>query len=161
MLVLASGANPLTYSNQVNSYTIVTNATPLGTGFTNNLVQPGDQSYYTFTGVAGQRIFIDSLISTYSSMNMSVFAPDGAYLGAVNVSYDFGPITLPISGTYSLQVDGSGDTVGPFSAQILDINAQSELPLNTDLVGRWCPMRPRSISCPAQPVNGSISTPKG
>jgi large repetitive protein len=139
VLALTSGSNPLTYSNQVNTYTIVTNTTALGTVFTNNLFQPGDQVYYTFTGAAGQRIYIDSLLSTYSSMNMSLFAPDGAYLGTMNASYDFGPLTLPISGTYYVQYDGNSDTIGPISAQILDIDSQPTLPLNTDLVGTLAP----------------------
>ena len=139
VLVLANGANPLTYSNQVNSYTVVTNAVSLGTVLTNNLVQPGDQVYNAFNGSAGQRIYIDSLISTYSSIQTYLYSPDGVLLGSANASSDFGPITLPISGTYYLQFDGNSDTVGAISAQILDIDAQPALPLNTDLVGSLSP----------------------
>ncbi len=140
VLVLENnGVNVITYSNQVNTFTLNTNALSLGVTVTNNLVQPGDQQFYTFNGSAGQRIYIDSLTGVYGSISMYLYSPAGVSIGSANLVSDLGPVTLPISGTYSLQIYGSGHTVGAISLRILDLNAQSELPLNSDLVGTLSP----------------------
>jgi predicted secreted protein len=140
VLVLQNnGVNVITYSNQVNTFTLNTNALSFGVTVTNNLVQPGDQQFYTFNGSAGQRIYIDSLTGVYLNISMYLYSPAGVYIGSANLASDFGPMTLPISGTYLLQIYGSGDTVGPISLRILDLNAQPELPLNSDLVGTLAP----------------------
>ena len=140
VLVLQNSINTaLTFSNQVNTFSITTNTLTLGTTVTNNLVQPGDQQIYTFSATAGQRIYIDSLTGLYNNTSMSLYSPLGTLLGNVNLAYDLGPLTLPVSGTYSLVVAGGGDTVGPVSLRILDVDAQASLPLNTDLVGTLPP----------------------
>jgi len=137
VLALANGVNPLTYSNQVNAFSYTTNTLSLGTAVTNNLVQPGDQVYYSFSGTAGQRIYIDSLVANYLSITYTLFAPGGAPVlgGSGNTSYDLGPLTLTQTGTYTLQVDGAGDVVGAVSFKVLDVAAQPALPLNTDFTG--------------------------
>ena len=134
-VVLINGANPVAYSNQVNTFSYSTNTLTLGTPVTNNLVNPGDQLYYTFNGTAGQRIYIDGLTPNYPSIYYTLFSPGGVQVGYADVSADLGPLTLPQTGTYSLQIDGYGDVIGPVSFNVLDIAVQPSLPLNIDLAG--------------------------
>ena len=42
-MVLANGNNPVTYSNQVNTFSYVTNGLTLGAGVITTLADPGDQ----------------------------------------------------------------------------------------------------------------------
>ena len=135
-LVFANTASsPSSYSNQVNTFTFTTNALTLGQIVSNNIVEPGNQVFYTFTGTAGQRVFYDSLFPAGQSMYMSLFSPSGLNVFSGNPSYDLGPYTLPQSGTYTLQFSAYGHTTGPLNFQLLDIGAQPALPLNTDLTG--------------------------
>jgi hypothetical protein len=138
-LLLGNGPNPVSYSNQVNTFAYTTNSLTLGTPVTNNLVEPGDQIFYTFTGTPGQRVYLDSSLANYSSVNWTIYSPSGAQLATGSTTYDLGPITLPQAGTYTIQIDGTGDAIGPVSFNLLDVGAQPALPLNTDLVGTLAP----------------------
>src|SRR5262249_41484604 len=106
---------------------------------TNTLVRPGDQVLYTFNGTAGQRVYFDSFSANYLAINVTLVSPTGTGLASGNASYDLGPVTLPQTGTYGLRLDGSGDTTGGFSFQLLDIGLQPALPLNSDLSGTLAP----------------------
>ena len=132
-VVFSAGANPVNYSNQVNTFTIATNALTLGTPVTNNIFNPGDQVFYTFTGTAGQRLYFDSLFPAYAPMYVTLVSPTGLTVLYGNPSYDLSPITLPETGTYTLQFSASGNFTGGLNFQLIDIGAQPALPLNTDL----------------------------
>jgi hypothetical protein len=132
---MGGAQTPVTYSNEVNTLSYATNALVLGIGITNNIVHSGDQLIYTFDGTAGQRVFYDSLIATFSQINVTLLSPTGVPLTFVNSSTDFGPLTLPQTGTYNLVFDGSGHITGPISFRLLDLAVQAALPLNLDLTG--------------------------
>jgi hypothetical protein len=134
-LVLAGGGNSVSYSNQVSTFSYATNALTLDVAVTNSIVNPGDQVFYTFTGTAGQRIYYDALNPATPSINATLISPTGVTFSLGNASYDHGPMSLTESGTYLLQFDGSGDTVGPIAFEVLDAGVQPPLPLDTNLSG--------------------------
>jgi hypothetical protein len=138
-VIFSAGAYPVSYSNQVNTFTFVTNVLTLGTPATNNIFNPGDQVFYTFSGTAGQRVYYDSLFPTYATMTVTLVSPTGANVVNGNASFDLGPVTLLESGTYTLEFSGNGNTTGGLNFQLLDIGAQPALPLNTDLVATLLP----------------------
>jgi hypothetical protein len=135
VLLFTAGAFDATYSNQVGSVSWTTNTLTLGTPVTNNIVHPGDQIVYTFSGTAGQRLFYDALTPVYFSMNVALVSPTGVAVWSGNANSDFGPIDLSVSGTYSLVFNGGGDTTGGINFQLLDVGVQPALPLNTDITG--------------------------
>jgi hypothetical protein len=134
-LVFSAGVYPASYSNQVNTFIYVTNSLTLGTPATNNIFNPGDQVFYTFTGTAGQRVYYGSLFPSYLSMYVTLISPTGISVNYGNAAYDLGPVTLLENGTYTLQFNGSGNAIGGIYFRVLDVGTQPALPLNTDLSG--------------------------
>src|SRR5262249_28978904 len=131
VLQLVAGATIINYSNQVSTFAFATNTLALGTAITNTIVNPGDQISYTFTGTAGQRLYYDALTPVYLQINATLFSPSGTVVASGNASVDFGPVTLPEAGTYTLLFGGAGDTAGGINFQMLDAGIQPALPLNT------------------------------
>ncbi|HUL50941.1 MAG TPA: hypothetical protein VLU94_00005 [Candidatus Nitrosotalea sp.] len=136
VLVLNNGISAVTYTNQVNTFGFVTNALTLGTVTSGNIVHPGDQVYYTFNGTAGQRVFFDSRTSDSSiRIYTALYSPGRATVFSGYSYQDIGPVTLPETGTYLLQLDGYGAATGAYSFNLLDVGSQPVLPLNTDMSG--------------------------
>ncbi len=135
VLVLQAAANPLSYSNQVNSFSFATNLLTLGSATTATVTHPGDQVSYNFNGTAGQRVFFDALSVTSFSGTVTLVSPSGLSVFNASPTSDTGPYTLIQSGTYTLTFAGSGHTTGSLSFQLLDIGSQPPLPLNTDMSG--------------------------
>ncbi len=137
-LVLNAANNPITYTNQVNTIAYITNSLTLGTLVNDNIVHPGDQVFYTFTGTAGQRVYYEALSPNSPSMTLTLVSPTGTIVASGSPNYGFQPaqpVTLPEDGLYFLQFDGNGHATGPFAFQLMDIAAQPALPLNSDLTG--------------------------
>ena len=134
-LILSDGPNVVTYSNQINTFSLVTNSLTLGAAVSNNIFNPGDQVFYSFTGTPGQRVYYDSLFPNYVSVTATLLSPSGLNVFSANASSDIGPATLLESGTYTLVFSASQDIVTGIAFELLDIGAQPALPLNTDLTG--------------------------
>ncbi|HLH56555.1 MAG TPA: cadherin repeat domain-containing protein [Verrucomicrobiae bacterium] len=139
LVLMGAASNPITYSNQVNTFSFITNALTLGTMTTGNIQVPGTQLFYTFSGTAGQRLFYDSVSSAYLSVSVSLIGPSGVLVAEGGAFGDLGPVTLPASGTYMLVLQPSGHTTGLVPFQLLDIAAQPILPLNADFSGTLQP----------------------
>jgi len=135
-LVLANGANSVSFTNQVNTFVFTTNSLTLGVPVTTAIVHPGDQVYYTFNGNPGQRLYFDSLNTNINQISVTLVSPTGAtVIPLQNSYYDSGPFNLTEAGVYSLVFSGSLHTTDTFSFQLLDVGAQPALPLNTDISG--------------------------
>ncbi len=89
-------------------------AIAVGTTQSGTLVNPGDQALYTFTGTAGERLDYDALIPSDGSLYALVQTPTGVQLINQNAFSDVG-FTLPVAGTYTLVVYGSGAATGNYS----------------------------------------------
>jgi hypothetical protein len=98
-----------------------------------NLAEKGEVDLYTFTGVVGQRIYLDQLFlnSDYSkSHTITISSPTGkevldwtynTYSSSKGKRYDPLPITLTEAGTYEIKVDASHEYTGEYSFSLLDL----------------------------------------
>ena len=83
-----------------------------------------DEHRFTFTGSAGQRLFYDALDADFDAIYVYLYDPAGNnYAIAHNSDSDVGPFTLPLSGTYTLLIKGSGNYTGDYSFRLLDLAA--------------------------------------
>ncbi|HEX5107373.1 MAG TPA: hypothetical protein VFV95_02965 [Vicinamibacterales bacterium] len=104
---------------------LATNGTPV----TVPITTAGQNGRLTFTGTAGQRIST-TLTASFGLANrwpLSIVAPDGTVLGSVSepgigIQVEIlEPITLPVSGTYTVVVNPTGVTTGTVSVSAYDV----------------------------------------
>ncbi len=87
----------------------ITTALTLGNPVSHSISEKGEQDVYTFTGSAGQRLFLDVLDGGVYAHNIYLTSPSGvSYLERYLTYGDEGPFTLTESGTYRLVIDGIG-----------------------------------------------------
>ncbi|ELS32847.1 MULTISPECIES: putative Ig domain-containing protein [Pseudanabaena] len=101
-------------------------ATPLALNgvVTGSISTKGEQDYYTFTGIAGDKLFLDAL---GSSPNLSFYITDpfGRNIYSTGNISDAGPDTnntsllLTKNGTYTITIDGNGEVTGNYKFRIL------------------------------------------
>ena len=96
----ANGGSGAFSFNLLNSVAPITPYT-LGTAENGTLANPGDQALFTFSGVAGQRVFYNA---TVDSSGIDALLEDSMGDQVLNVggNSQSGPFTLPITGTYTL-----------------------------------------------------------
>ena len=94
----------------------------------------GEQDDYTFTGSTGQRVFFDGLQSS-PNITARLFSPSGNTVFTTAVNANFGPLFLPETGTYRLNIDGTGDAVGAYGFQVYDVASMPQPDANGDIVG--------------------------
>lgn len=91
-----------------------------------NIEVPGAFDEYTFTGTAGQSVFVDILsFSGVNTINYRLIAPDASILGNRSLSAsDLATVELPLNGTYTLEVgEAPNDSTGTYSFAITNIPA--------------------------------------
>ncbi|MGB3401136.1 MAG: putative Ig domain-containing protein [Microcoleaceae cyanobacterium] len=99
-----------------------------------NLAEKGEVDLYTFTGVVGQRIYLDQLFLNsdyYKSHTITISSPTGKEVldwtyntdssSSDGRRYDPLPITLTEAGTYEIKVDASNEYTGEYSFSLLDL----------------------------------------
>ncbi|WFE93180.1 VWD domain-containing protein [Micromonospora sp. WMMD987] len=87
------------------------------------IVDPGGRARYRFTGVAGQRVFVEVPESTLPDQcsPLELLGPQGTRLGGgcvVNGSGDVDGTVLPVDGTYTVLVDPVDRTVGTVALRL-------------------------------------------
>ena len=96
---------PQTFAYTVGS-TVVNGTPAAGAG---NIELPGSVDVYTFTGAAGQKVFVDQLAAASCSLTWSLTGPGGATVFASRgICADPGTFTLPTAGPYTLAGRGDG-----------------------------------------------------
>jgi len=100
-----------------------------GAAFVSNLTsEPGDATVLTFTGTAGQSIDLvtqlqDPSFTNFGANGIEIIEPDGqtqlysvsGFNGNHNIS---GPLTLPVTGNYTVQFNPAGPATGAMSIQL-------------------------------------------
>ena len=81
---------------------------------------PGQQSIFTFSGDAGQKLFFDSLLLIGPTI-WTLTAPSGLEVFSGQLQ-DRDDVQLTESGLYTLLIDGEMDQVGDFRFQMNDIS---------------------------------------
>jgi hypothetical protein len=110
-----------------------------GTTISGNLGEPGETDRFMFEGRAGQRLAYDAIEGEFQSIYAQLLLPNGASFRRWNHAADQLPFTLPVDGTYVLELDGTGDTTGRYSFRMLDLTAPSPLVLGTPVAGTLDP----------------------
>ncbi|MFI0719154.1 VWD domain-containing protein [Streptomyces sp. NPDC021224] len=121
---------PGTYTLNVTSIPSEISATAAldGSSSTLTTTSPGQSGRWTFTGTAGQRVFLtfhDGTMDDYDA-EVTVLKPDGKQL--YNPQYcgnscSFDTAVLPADGTYTVRFDPEDDAVGSLTASFLTVPA--------------------------------------
>ncbi|NJO96443.1 MAG: hypothetical protein HC764_10810 [Pleurocapsa sp. CRU_1_2] len=120
------------YSLEIVTPEITTTPYTLGTVIETEISEAGEKDYYTFEGAKGQKLLFDNL-GTASNTSFQLFAPSGRNVlnGTLN-NTDYWN-NLDETGTYTLVVDGSGDTTNSYSFRLSDYQ-QIATGINLDTV---------------------------
>jgi protocatechuate 3,4-dioxygenase beta subunit len=120
-----------TYTFTAYQNTTSSGSLTLGVVTSGTLANPGDQATYTFSGTAGQRLFLNGQ-GADSDIRVNITSSSGTtVVSNQQLAYDFGPFTLTQAGTYTVTVFGSGRASGKFSFQLSDLSGASPLTFGT------------------------------
>ena len=122
--------------------TITANGAPVIASITT----PGQRVLLTFSGAANQVVSLEATNVTFgcTAATMYIRKADGSQLGAANIctSGFIEPVTLPVSGTYTVVLDGNSNSVGQLTLKLFTV---------VDTTG--------TITADGAPVIASITTP--
>jgi RHS repeat-associated protein len=126
--------NPVNYTFNASIPNLITEELVLDQPITGAINQKGEQDVYTFTGVKGQKLFLDNLISS-NNLTATLIDPRGykVFDSAASLSGDTSrhPFDLPLSGIYRLIIDGNNDTTSNYNFQLVDLNNASEIDITS------------------------------
>jgi|GEM_PF-3197849 len=115
---------------RVLTSTPATNSLSFGVLYS-NVLSPGQDHWYTFTGVAGQKIFVDSLEqfdwAHYDWRTIEIYDTTGDRVwggGGYEFSDSYPPILLMQSGTYKVRIHNRRDITRAYVFRVLDVGAQ-------------------------------------
>ena len=143
--------NSASYSTGTYSFEVFQNVNPIVTGTTlpvtasGTIVNPGDEASYTFTGSAGQRIFVNGLAASISGLDAILTDPYGSTIFNSTASSNEGPYTLTVPGTYTLMVYSSGTSRATGSYDLVVEDAATATPITL-------------TAGSGTPVNGTLAT---
>ena len=116
-----------TYAFRVLAPISITNSLSFGSTYS-NIISPGQEHWYTFTGVAGQWIYFDSLLEYdgwIPSFNVTIFDPTGYQIWIGNYWDDtIPPLRLVRSGLYMVRLYNYADYDWSYAFRILDVADQ-------------------------------------
>ncbi len=100
-----------------------------GTAESGSLANPGDQALFTFSAMAGQRVFYNATVNS-SGLYAVLEDASGDQIFLIGANSQNGPYTLPITSTYTLTIYGSGSATGAFGFNLRALAA----PVTTNYV---------------------------
>jgi len=116
-----------TYAFRVLAPISITNSLSFGSTYS-NIISPGQEHWYTFTGVAGQWIYFDSLPKYdgwMPSFNVTIFDPTGYQIWTGAYFDDtIPPLRLVKSGLYMVRLHNYADYDWSYAFRILDVADQ-------------------------------------
>lgn len=126
------------YSFRVITPDLFTQSMALDTNISGSISEKGEQDIYTFTGVAGQQLYFDSLNTTTPNLKVNVYDPNGLNITEFDPRFDRGPhqdLTLSIDGQYRVVVDGTNEARGGYLFRFLDRGTATAVNLDADITG--------------------------
>jgi hypothetical protein len=134
-----AGANNYQFSVITPEFT--TQNLSFDTVVSGGISEKGEWDTYTFTANAGEQFWFDSLDGNTAGITYTLYTPQGTVLvSRADISSDRrmqDGLIAPVSGTYKLVVDGTGETTGSYKFQLLSKGTAATLALNTDEVGTF------------------------
>jgi len=111
----------------------------IGETLSNAISEAGEQDTFTFTGTPGQQLLFDSLLDT-DNLQARLIAPSGDVVWEQqSLDRDRDPFTLLEAGTYTLEIDGSGEATGDYSFRLLDLAAATAIRLDEAVIDDFGP----------------------
>ena len=113
----------------------------IGEVFSGEIVVPGEEHVFTFTGAANQQVFFDAAASDFFFI-WELTDPTGNQLFS-DWFRDRDKLSLPVGGTYTLRIDGTADHTASYSFQLWDSTDQSpsSIGVNTTISGSIAPQQ--------------------
>ncbi len=116
------------YSFRVGEVTETGSAISIGDVVTGAIDQPGQAPKHTFEVSQDTLLYLDALAGD-GNMQWSLTGPHGAEVSARPLTgendYSHDPLLRLAPGSYTLTVDASGDTVGPYAFRLVDASAEA------------------------------------
>ncbi len=100
--------------------------------------KPGQNAFFTFSGLAGHRmsVAVSNVTPTGGNAKVRILKPDGSALGPATTFGNAGgflePKALPADGAYKIQADPRLAATGSFSVQLFDVPADAAVPLTVN-----------------------------
>ena len=129
--VQGSSATPISYRFEIVTPSTTTSAMSLGATISGQISEAGEIDVLTFSASAGQRILYDAQDGDFDAIMMTLTTPSGLTLLNQNADYDSSPLQLTESGTYRLTMGGTSDALGDYRFQILNVDDQPLIALDT------------------------------
>ncbi|MBE9013116.1 hypothetical protein IQ250_23225, partial [Pseudanabaenaceae cyanobacterium LEGE 13415] len=104
----------------------------IGDTVADTISEPGEFDTYTFTGTAGQRLFIDGIRGT-NGTTLSILSPSAQTVTSLGTASDRSVFTLTETGTYQIIVDISSEQTGQYSFRVLDTANARPVSLDTPI----------------------------
>jgi hypothetical protein len=112
----------------------LTNSLSFGSTYS-NIISPGQEHWYSFTGVAGQWIYFNSLLEYHGwvpSFNVTIFDPTGYQIWTGDYWDDtIPPLRLVKSGLYMVRLHNYADSDQSYDFRILDVADQPVISMDT------------------------------
>ena len=112
--VWGGGSGNKNYKLKLITPELNTIAYNLGETITSAISQKGEQDTYTFTGTAGQWLYLD-ILNGNSNLKAKLYSPTGVLEVDDDTNGDWTPTLLREAGTYRLVIDGVGESTGNYS----------------------------------------------
>ncbi len=163
----ATGGTTLTFYQVPADYSGTVSPSAAGAAVTVSTSTPGQNASVTFSGTAGERIFIQASNWSYSSYaEMTVKNPDGSTFSANNLFsgnggsgyFDMGETTLPQTGTYTVFWDPQTSSTGTTTLTFYQVPADPSSPVSPSAAGAAVTV---STSTPGQNASVTFSGTAG
>ncbi|MFN9062997.1 MAG: lectin-like protein, partial [Pseudanabaena sp.] len=121
---------PSTYKIQIATPDLISQSYVVGDVVSGAISIKGDQRYYTFSGKAGQRLYLDSQTKT-AGFKIRITDPVGRNItGDFDTQYsdDKDNIILSETGTYTLTVDPTGEATGEYRFKLMEYGDRATMP---------------------------------
>jgi hypothetical protein len=140
LVMQGTGASDRNYKIRLVTPEFQTSAINFNEVVSASISEPGERDTFTFSGVAGQRLFYDGLSG--AGFTSTLLDPSGRVVPSpygsdtdsrVNIGPDY--YTLKTTGTYKIVIDGVNNTTGDYKFRLLDGDTLPSLALDTEVSG--------------------------
>ena len=123
-----NASGPFSFTVLAVPATVVAPVT-IGQAMAGSLTTAGQQADYTFSGTAGQVVYLEHGDSCTAQIDWELRPPSGGSLGSTSSCNDLGRTTLRASGTYTVRFFGDHVTTGPYAFTLLAVPATVVTPV--------------------------------
>ena len=106
--------------------------TPITVGqrVSGTIASPAQEDHYTFTGNAGEIVYVQAHDACAAGLDWTLLGPDGGSLAGSLTCNDLQRLVLGTEGTYTIDVNGDRSATGDYSFSVLAVPATTTTPLS-------------------------------